>query len=123
MRELVHTRDGVLREGPPGDAEDLVTDGEARDARANCFHRASHVQTGHAVLRPANPEADAKQVGLPGHQVNVTSADAGRVHAEQHLTSPGRGLVDVAELQHVGRAVTVLNDCLHGGHVISSSAV
>ena len=56
--------DGVLSEGAARDAEDLVADGEARDVRADRDDGAGDVSTGDAVLRPAEADGGAHQVGL-----------------------------------------------------------
>ena len=40
--------------------------------------------------------------------------DPGRLDLDQHLVVGGHRLVDVGELQHLGSAIAVLHDCLHG---------
>ena len=48
--------------------------------------------------------------------------DAGRVDLHQHVVLADRRSIDVPELQHVGRAVFVLDDCLHHGRLLKRPA-
>jgi hypothetical protein len=50
--------------------------------------------------------------------VNGSSADPGCAHPDDHLAVTGGRSVDLAHLQDLGGPVAVLDDCLHGGHVV-----
>jgi hypothetical protein len=65
--------------------------------------------------QPKRWDNDADQVGQAGHEVPDAPVQAGRVHPDQDLVVLGDRLVDVLELENLGRAVGVLDDGLHGG--------
>ena len=116
MSQLVLAGDGVLGERAPGDAEDVVADAEAGDVRADGNDGASDVLSEDGVLRCADPETQAQEVGLSGHEVQGASAEGGGVDLDQYFAGSGGGLVDVAEVEDVGVAVPVLHDGFHGVH-------
>ena len=60
---------------------------------------------------PVAGETD--QVRGAGDEVGDTSVDAGGVDLDQHLRRPDLWPVDGAQLQHLGRAVSVLDDRTH----------
>ena len=66
----------------------------------------------------AQPEPHgAHQVWLACHEVPHARIHAGGPHPDEHLVVTDRGPVDITQLQHVGRAVRVLND---GPHCVTS---
>ena len=79
---------------------------------------AGDVQSGHPVLRPAEPEAqDAHQVRPARHQVPGPPIQTGRAHLHQHLVVGDLGRAIRAGRKHLGRAVTVLHDRPHRASV------
>ena len=53
--------------------------------------------------------------GRPVMQIPHAGVDGRGTHLDEHLALPDDRILEVPELQHVGRAVAVLDDPLHGG--------
>jgi hypothetical protein len=119
---------GVLRERARPDPEHLVAGGEAGDPGADLDDRARELAARHRLAWPAQPGDQAHEVGRAGHQVPRPAVDAGGVHADQDLAVTGRGDGQIGDAEHVGVAVRVLGERLHGageslrGHVRSSES-
>ena len=113
-RERVLLPAGVLGEGAAAGAEHLVAGPQPGDARADRRDPSGDILPRHAVLRPPQPEAhQPHEVRPPGHEMPDARIEAGRVDLHQHVALAHPRPLDVPEPQHVGRAVFVLDDCLH----------
>ena len=112
--ELVLRGDGVLREGSLADAEHLVAGGEAGHVLADRLHDPGQVHAQDRVLRRPDPvPRDADRVGQSRHQVPDATIHPRGMDAHQDLVVGHLRWVDVPELEDVGRAVGLLDDCLH----------
>ena len=112
--ELVLAGDGVLGERARGDPEHLVADGEPGHRGADGHDGAGDVAAGHRVLRPAEAEHEAQQVGLAGHQVPGAAVETGRVHPHEHLLVADLGPGDpVARRSTSAEPYAVLDDRPH----------
>ena len=113
-REPVRAGAGVLGEGAVAGAEHLVPRLKLGHVLADRLDASGDIETANGVLGRAEPEArDPDQVRQPCHQVPDALVDPGRVHPDKHLVVADHRPVDLPELQDVGRAVSVLDDCLH----------
>jgi hypothetical protein len=113
-REPVRAGARVLSEGAVAGAKHLVPRPKLGHALAHRLDAPGDIETANGILGRAEPEArDANQVGQPCHQVPDALVDPGCAHLEENLLVANGRLVDLLELQNVGRAVSVLDDCLH----------
>ena len=111
-------RGGVLGERAAGDTEHLVPGGESGHGRADRDNRARHVQSGHAVPRPAEPEAQQPhQIRLARHHMPGAPVHPGRPDLDEDLVVADAGPGHLAQPQHVLRhgAVPALRDRPHRG--------
>jgi len=104
---------GVLGIGAAAPAEDLVARAEPGHAAAHRLDRPGDVGPANDVLRLAQPVDGAGDVRQPAHDRPVGGVDPCRPNANQHLIVGDRGLVDLASLHHLSRAVRVLDHGLH----------
>src|SRR4029079_18209679 len=95
------------------DAEHVVTDPETRDFAADRSDDTRHVETGNRV--PGRPEAghEARGIRQTGHQMPGAPVEAGGMNLHQHLVGSDRRLLDLADAQHVERAVLTLGATPH----------
>ena len=113
-RQLVLTSAHVFGEGALADSHHLITWPEPGHVLADRLHAPSYLTASNRILRPAKPVArEAYRVRQAGHEMPDAPFHTSRAHADEHLIVFGLGLVDVPELEHVGRAVLVLHDGLH----------
>ena len=103
--------------GTEGRAEDLIARLEPRHVPAYRLDVPCQIGTGNKVLRFAQPGPhDPEDVGHAPHRVPDICMEGGRANPDQHLIVPDTRLIDLAHLQHVGRAIPVLDDRLHRVH-------
>ena len=65
-------------------------------------------------LRLAEPVHQAEHVRKARHDVPVADEEARGADADEHLALGRRGPIEVLEMERLGRAVRVLDDCSHG---------
>jgi hypothetical protein len=94
--------------------EQLIARLKPRDISAHRLDPTRHILSPNTGLRRAEPADEADQVRLARHEVPVADEDARRVDADEHLVVADHRHVDVPEVQHVCRAVGVLDDRFHG---------
>ena len=110
---LLLARGGELGERALADTEHLVTGLEAGDLTADCDHHTRHVETGNRVLGRAQADRQARGIGHAGHQMPGAPVEAGGMNLHQHLVGADRRPLDLGLMQHIGRAVLVLDDRPH----------
>ena len=66
-----------------------------------------------ATFGRRNPSIGRAMYGIPAMMCHTSGPRAGRVHPDEDVVLAHHGLLDVAELQHVRRAVPILHDRLH----------
>src|SRR5918993_1949213 len=101
----------------PSHQPNTSSPGRNRVTRAPTARRARRRPCPERDLGLAQPERrdhQADHVGQAGHDVPVAPMQASRMDLDQHLVVGGHRLVDVPELQHLGPAIAVLDDRLHG---------
>jgi hypothetical protein len=106
---------GVLGICAVGDPEHLIAGTEACDVVADRDDSSGDIGPWDRMLGPGDPVAsETDQVGRAGDEVGDTSVDASCMNLDQHPPRR-RDLwpVDGAQLQHLGRAVSVLNHRTH----------
>ena len=112
--QLVLVGGGVLRIGAVGDPEHLIAGAEACDLVADGDDPSGDIGPGNRVLGLGDPVAgETDQVRGAGDEMGDTPVDAGGVDLDQHLRRRDLWPVDGAQLQHLGRAVSVLDHCTH----------
>ena len=105
---------GVLGICAVGDPEHLIAGAEACDVVADRDDSSGDIGSRDRVLGLGDPVAgETDQVRGAGDEVGDTSVDAGGVHLDQHLRRRDLWPVDGAQLQHLSRAVAVLDDRTH----------
>ncbi|HEX2360572.1 MAG TPA: hypothetical protein VHI11_00725 [Jiangellaceae bacterium] len=114
-RDVVLAGAGVLGEGAFADTHHLVAEPKSGHVLADCLDVSGHLTAPDRVLRLADPEEWTDQIGQAGHEMPDAAVDPGGADADQHLVVLDVRLVDVPELEHVGRAVRVLDNGLHRG--------
>jgi hypothetical protein len=103
-----------LRIRAVGDPEHLVAGAEARDVVADRHDPSGDIGSRDRMLGLGDPVAGkTDQVGGATDEVGDTSVDAGCVHLDQHLRRRELWPVDAAQLQHLGRDVSVLDHRTH----------
>jgi hypothetical protein len=113
-RELVLRSAGVLGEGALAEAEHLIAGLESGHLVADRFHDPGDVRARDRGLGRAEPVArQAHRVRQAGHEVPHAPVHARRTHAYQYLAGGYLGRTDVPELEHIRRAVGVLDDRFH----------
>jgi hypothetical protein len=113
-RNLVDPSGRILGESAVAGAEHLIAPLEVLDVLPDSLDAACEVGAADAGLGRAEPGAgDPEQVRETGHEVPVTDVCARGEYAYEHVVVSDPGLLDVLELQDVGRAVAVLHDRLH----------
>jgi hypothetical protein len=105
--------------GTAAPAEDLVAHVEIGDLRADLGDRASDLSPSDRVPRSPQSGGKTDDVGDAARGDTVRVADAGRVHADQHVVITGRRRVDLPQFEDVRRAVLALDDRLHGPDRVS----
>ena len=114
MNQLVLVGGGVLRIGAVGDPEHLIAGSEACDVVADGDNSSGNIGPGNRVLGLGDSVAgDTDQVGNAGDEVGDTSVDARGLHLDQRLRRRDRWSVDGAQLEHLSRAIAVLDYRTH----------
>ena len=113
--EVVLCRNRVLGEGTRAPAENVVTSPKLRHSLPDRLDCPRDVRPRNAVLRLAQSGRHPHEVRRARHDDHVTDVDGRCTDADQDLAVADLGSVDVPALKDVGRAVPVLNDCLHRG--------
>src|SRR5215216_171642 len=114
-REALRPGAGIFREGAVARPVHRVTLLEPRDVSPGRLDGPGGVRATNANLGLAESKAhDADQIGLARHQMPDAWVDACSMHADEQIVVSGLWYLDVARLEHVGRAVLVLNDGFHG---------
>jgi hypothetical protein len=103
----------------PHQPEDLVAHVDIGDLRADLGDRASDLSPSDRVPRSPQSGGKTDDVGDAARGDTVRVADAGRVHADQHVVITGRRRVDLPQFEDVRRAVLALDDRLHGPDRVS----
>jgi hypothetical protein len=104
----------VFAEGAVTATENLVADLRLRDVLPDCLDDAGEVRADQPGLRPSPSGLRPREVGSAGEHVPVERVDGRRFHAHEDTVVRELGLFHLAQLQHAGIAVTVVDDCLHG---------
>jgi hypothetical protein len=96
-----------------------------RHASADRLDPPGGVDAPNAELRCARPEAQpgpdaAHDVREPSHDAPVSRIHGGRVNAHEHFSVPDNRLRQFPDLEHLRRAIPILNDCFH--RVLTSAA-
>jgi hypothetical protein len=99
-----------LGEGPVPRPEDLVAGLEARHVAAGGLDLPG--QVGAPDAAPGIPHQRGDEVRQPPHEVPVGGVDRGRADPHEHTVVAGGRLLDLPELENLGRAVSVLDDGL-----------
>jgi hypothetical protein len=103
----------VLAERAGAPAEDLVSRREPGHPGPDSLDGARVVHAEPTVLRRAQPALHAHQVRRSRQHVPVERVDRGRVDAHEQLVL-GRGrLLELPQLEHVGRPVLLVDERLH----------
>src|SRR5215204_4619331 len=114
-REALRLGAGVLCEGAIARPVHLVTLLEPDDIFPGSLDGTSGIHATNADLGLAEAKAhDANQIGKARHQMPDAWIYARSMHADEQLVVPGMWFFDIAKLEHIGRAVFVLNDGFHG---------
>ncbi len=103
------------------DAEDLVTDRELGDGRADCLDHAGKL--GAEDLPPWSAEAgdEAADEIFGAAKAGVGPGDRRGVDLDQDFVVLGYGTLDLFKSQNLWRAVPFVDDCSHRAHVLSSA--
>lgn len=94
-------------------AEDPISDGEARHVLADFDDLAGEVLADPLFFRPPDPREDAGDVEARAAPTGVPAADRRGVDADEHLVVLRRRPLDLDQLQHLGRAVPLVDDGSH----------
>jgi hypothetical protein len=113
VREVLLLPEHVLGEGAAALTEDLVAGLELRHVLADSLDVPGHVDAADRVFWPAPPFAHADQVGEASHHSPVEGVNRRRPDPHEHVVVLDHRLVDLAELELVGGAVLLLDDCPH----------
>ena len=106
----------VFGEGAGGRAEDCIARFEACDIAAGRFYDSGNVCTEPAGFGRANSCEQANKGRCAADKVPVVWVDRGCVDLDEYLVVCRRGLFKLLVLQHVRRAVVVVDDCFHRLH-------
>ena len=110
--------DGVLGEGSPAGAEDLIAALQTVHVRADGLDPARDVDARDPGLRPG--QADAHQAGdarVAAQHVPVVRIDRGGVHLDKHFARTDLGYLSVDQVEGFGRAVALLRDRFHQNYL------
>ena len=110
-------RQGELREAPlPGEqvGEHPVARLEPGHLRADGLHDPGHVRPDPRVAWPADPEDQSEEPRLGQDRVEIGAVDGCRLDTHEHPVAGGDGALDLADLDHVRRAVRLADRGLHG---------
>jgi hypothetical protein len=104
----------VCAEPPRVDAEDLVTDPELGDGRADCFDLTGQLGAEDLPLRPQETGDQAADEGLAAAKSAVGPGDRRGADLDEDLVLVRDGPHDIFESQDVRRTITVADNCSHG---------
>src|SRR5689334_5898639 len=113
LEQLLRGCRRVLRERARAPAEDLVPRAEILDIPSDSFHDPRDVGSRNRALRTAQTGGETHDEWRAGHEDPVADMDRRRSDPDEHLVSADLWLREVTALEHVGRAVPVLDDGLH----------
>jgi len=122
-RDLVGPRRRVLGERPVADAEHLVARAERGGPVADGLDLARDVLTTDPLLGFPQPGDEPYRVRRAGHDVPVADERARCDDADQDLPATRDRRLDVLQPKDVGRAILVLDDCLHAFHLLNASGL
>ena len=112
-RDRVAAHDDVLGERPA--ARERRHGAEHALARVAALRAAAHADdgAGEVAAEPPRRTPGRDEPQVPGADLPVERIEARRVHANLDLAGAGDRLVDVREMQHVGRTISFEAQCLH----------
>lgn len=94
-------------------AEDPISDGEGRHVLADLDDHAREVLADPLFLRPPDAREGASEVEARAAPAAIATADGRGVNPDEHLVVLRRRTLDLDELQHLGRAVPLVDDGSH----------
>jgi len=104
----------VFGEGPVAGAEHLVAGSKLRHVLADRLDLPRRIEAPAVALRSPEPQAhQAAEIRVSAHFVPVVRIDSRCVHPDEHAVRVDRRLVDLDQLELIGRAVLGADDRLH----------
>ena len=96
-------------------AEHLITDLKLCNRRADLLDDAGELRAVRRRPRATNAREDAGEPVLDtAHAHRLAAGHGGRDHPHEHLVLRRRRPLDLLHAQHVGRPVSIVDDCPHG---------